>query len=372
MPSGLHSRAASLIGRLTRPVLIGAVVIGLIMVSAPPVKGASNFRLIPSPLPTSGLTAVEAVGCTPATVCEVVGTLSTGKTAMYRTVNGGVSWGRQSVPNTVSDLAAISCPTIERCAAVGGSATNIGTAAVTVNSGSTWRAVTLPNGTGLLGGVHCFSALLCTAVGTSKTGKWLVLQSTNGGTNWSVRLSSNTSGILTGISCSTALFCLVIGYAASNTGAERVAGITTSDGGQTWTPMASLSAKLHEVHAVACQRTVKITTCVLVGQKSSALGGGIFVSSTLGKSWIDRSPGSRFANATSVDCTSSLNCYLVGATSTGRAAAYFTGNAGTSWDPVTVPGAALALQAIGCANAGRCVAFSQPQTASGTPGSYRS
>ncbi|MEI7478821.1 MAG: hypothetical protein WCK25_00800 [Actinomycetes bacterium] len=372
MSRGLHSRAASLLRSLAQPVLIGSLVTGLIMMSGAQANGTSNFRLIPSPLPTTGLTAVEAVGCTPATVCEVVGTLSSGKTAIYRTANGGVSWGRQNVPSSISDLSAISCPTIERCSAVGGTAENVGVAAVTATSGTIWRSVSLPSGTGHLSGVSCFSALLCTAVGTSKFGKWLVLQSTNGGASWSVRFSSTTSGILTGISCATALFCLAIGYAADNTGAQRVAGITTADGGQTWVPMASLSAKLHEVHAVACHLTVKITTCVLGGLKSSSLGGGIFVSSTLGKSWIDRSPGPRLANATSVSCTSSLNCYLVGATTTGHAASYFTGNSGTSWDPVTVPSTALALQTIGCANAGRCVAFSQPRNASGAPGAYRS
>ncbi len=372
MHLGPHAQTRPLIRSLARLIVIASLLAGFLMMGGRSAQGATGFRFIPSSLPTSGPTTVEAVACTPETVCEAVGTLSTGKTTIFRSANGGISWGRQNVPNTVSDLSSISCPTTERCAAVGGSAANSGTATFTQNKGVTWSPVNLPSGTGLLSGVACPTALLCTAVGSSKSGKWLILQSSNGGASWSVRFSPTTYGILTGLSCSTELFCMAIGYMADNTGAERVAGITTSDGGQRWVQMAALAEKLHEVHAVACNRNVMITTCVVAGQKSAALGGGIFVSSTRGKSWVDRSLGSRLANATSVDCTSSLNCHLVGATSTGKAASYFTGNAGTSWDPVTVPSTASALQGIGCATAGRCVAFSQQQIPTGSPGVYRS
>lgn len=372
MHGGEHSRTRSWTWSSARPIAIAALLAGFFMMGGTPAEGASNFRLVLSPLPTSGPTTVEAVTCMPETVCEVIGTLSTGKTTMFRSVNGGISWGRQNVPPTVSDLSSISCPSTERCAAVGGSAANIGTAAFTQNKGVTWSPVKLPSGTGLLSGVACPSVLLCTAVGSSKSGKWLILQSSTGGASWSVSFSPNTYGVLTGLSCSTELFCMAVGYMADNTGAERVAGTTSSDGGQRWVQMASLAEKLHEVHAVACNQNAKITTCVVAGQKSVALGGGIFVSSTRGKSWVDRSLGARFANASSVDCTSSLNCHLVGSTSTGKAASYFTGNAGNTWDPVTVPSTALALQGIGCATAGRCVAFSQQQTPTGSPGVYRS
>ena len=131
-----------------------------------------------TPQPTAGgpSEVLNAVSCSAANSCEVVG--SAGFATLAESWDG-TAWTLQSTPSPTgfqsSSLSGVSCTSADSCTAVGQSQTNDQVFASTLGevwNGTAWTLRSTPNrpsaGHNVLNGVSCGASQMCTAVGDTR------------------------------------------------------------------------------------------------------------------------------------------------------------------------------------------------------------
>jgi photosystem II stability/assembly factor-like uncharacterized protein len=151
--------------------------------------------------------------------------------ALRSSHDSGATWSTQSLSNG-DQLIGIACPGANACFAVGWP----GAIYKTIDGGVSWNYQ--PNGLSrtdeTLVAISCASATNCMAVGTDG-----IVLSTTDGTSWALE-SSGTTQLLNGVSCASTTSCVAVG----------AGGLTLARSGGTWHQNAS--GTTNDLHAVSC------------------------------------------------------------------------------------------------------------------------
>jgi len=257
------------------------------------------------------MSSATGVSCGDATHCWAVG-FGTGTTASIdATRDGGTRWTPQTVPTSVTALAAISCVGQRDCVAVG-SAGASGAVLSTAVGGALWNVGQAPAGAAAVTAVQCTAKLRCLALATDGMTYWSV-STVDRGATW-VRGGSLPAGMTAaGLSCSSSLACMVAGY--SPTGPGRAAGsiATTSDGGATWAA-ASVPPGSGLLRAATCAAG----TCLAAGTTSGATTGFVpgigllLTSADHGATWQTATASVGRDDAFGAACPDFRTCLVVG------------------------------------------------------------
>lgn len=149
----------------------------------------------------------------------------------------------------------------------------------------------------------CLSDTICIAgSGTN------LIRTTDKGGHWAV-ISLPVESVPTALSCPSAAVCFAT---LASGGAVR-----TSDGGQTWTELAT-GVGDDSLVAISCPTT---DSCLAIGSLGSVIS-----TSDDGLTWVSRRNGAAYYSAYGISCTTSSRCYL--ATPNGL---FETVNGGITW-----------------------------------------
>ncbi len=279
---------------------------------------------------TSGTTkALTGITCLSATSC-----VATGQTGTIDVLSGSTWTAATSTLGASAFLASVTCLTANDCFAVGHNG-------VTVNFDSTnvLGSITLQAGggyTGTLDALSCASVSSCVAVGASGT----IITTTNGGQTW----TPSTSGVTTtldGVSCA-ASDCVATGASAVILG--------STNGGATWASQTSGLATTVTLNAVSCTTA----QCVAVGTvPSGTTAPAILTSANGGGTWTSRTSSTNAA-LSGVTCVAT-SCLAVGAVVSGHPLIDSSTNGGATWTTDTSAGAE-ALTSVACVDTQNCVA----------------
>jgi large repetitive protein len=273
-------------------------------------SSATPGQAVPVALPSPATTAdaqsalLAGVSCNAAGACTAVGFYvdGAGVTLPMTAAPSGAAWNATEVTGApldakaVIELTAISCPPSGACEAVGNYADTAGDEqawAVTVTAGVAGQGVTvgLPpdfvpssdtgfDPVGILNqgfnAVSCPSAGVCTAAGSyTTTGAEplaVAVPITNGAPGTPVKLSPSGSplGLITAIWCSDAQDCVVGGIAA-DTSALLLDGVTGSETGGTWSPLAPLQLGANSALSLLTSLTcASADRCVAAGIEATS------------------------------------------------------------------------------------------------------
>jgi len=312
-----------------------------------------------------------ALSCPTATTCFAVGS-----TTILATTDAGAHWARQSVPDGVLDLSGVSCASTDQCVAVGESSASNTDAVVlaTSNGGSTWTSEPIPDTLSSVSGVSCPSTSDCVAVGTGQTLEYgtfygEVIVSQNGGTTWteqtSVSALADVSG-LNGVSCASPTHCMAFGDDQPEDSSSDIPVIIATTDGSTWTSQ-TVPTGISYLSSVSCPTA---SNCTATGDSVTisplAVQGYVITTSDGGGLWTDQTLPSSSDVPIGLDCSSSLDCTLVGVTvdatdvselesSPGNSFILDTTDGGTNWTPQTNPAPTSELLAVSCASASACL-----------------
>ncbi len=342
--------------RLRRVALVlAALVAGLFVVTAavPSARGAasSGWNIVNSPSTGSNQSDVlMGTTCTSAWNCLAVGgafsSLGNGQpNALVDTWNGSTwSVGPNVVPpgSQASLLWGVDCVTSSDCWAVGGEQTPATTSPVIMAemwNGSVWTVVPTPAVDGYLFSVTCTSSSDCWAVGQSVDGKQNSLSGVIihwDGSQWSQSTPASSGQPHDGfnsIACTTSSDCWAVGYAGPNSIQYNLlpgvapnlvdgAALTEHWNGSAWsvvpTPGAAAPAG-QLLNSVTCTST---SNCWAVGATMDGSGNP---STTLvdrwnGSSWMtvpSAEPPTPANNLNVVTCVNASDCWATGATDDG-------------------------------------------------------
>jgi photosystem II stability/assembly factor-like uncharacterized protein len=332
----------------------------------------------PAPAGTGQLDAVTcadaahcwAVGAPGTTAASAAGTTSsvppTAATVIDATVNGGMTWTAQAVTVTPAPaLTGISCPTVRLCMAVGLSGT--GTAGVvltTSDAGTTWAPASVPSGAIVITSIECAAATDCTAIASDGTTFWSA-HSTDFGRTWTQEGDLPPGFLDAGnLACVAGASCLVTGYTATTAGHGQGAIAISTDGGGTWTA-ASVPAGTGLVQGAVC---ATISSCLAVGTMSTTVSavvpakGQLLTSDDGGHTWASATAGQQpVDDMYGVDCPSGSTCAVVGTNwigipAVGTGAVAHSSDGGATFTASATEYTPLALTALACPTARRCVA----------------
>jgi photosystem II stability/assembly factor-like uncharacterized protein len=340
----------------------------VVVPNALPSAAATPKRQAPPPIvalgqpaPTSMYTAT-GVACGNVTDCWAVGFGNAATAAIDATTNGGGTWSAQTVPSSVSVLAAISCLDKLDCVAVG-SAGAAGAVVATTDGGAIWTLGQDPVGAAAVTDVDCTSKRDCVALATDGTTYWSSV-TTDGGTTW-VRGGNLPAGMTApgGLTCSSAVLCLVAGYVPSGPGQGAGAIATTLDGGETWTAV-TLPAGVGILRGLSCAAA----TCLAVGTSSSATTGFVpgpgqlLTSTDGGNTWQVVEGPVVHDDAFAASCPDPKTCVVVGTDWLGSTQPIPTGSivttldAGVQWRSADHRYVPVAMASVACPAVNRCVA----------------
>ncbi len=266
----------------------------------------------------SGEPDLNAVDCESASQCVAVGT-----GAIVRTTNGGKKWTSYAVPTSDTTLLGVNCPNLTTCVSVGVSPSEVGPYAGEVldstDGGSTWTAASFPQSAGAMGDVDCPTSTFCVSVGAS------ILVSNDGGKDWSARSVSGGTGVLRTVSCRSATTCVAIGPnpAGAQDSTAAAYEVITTNGGVSWNSM-TMPAGTASLDTLSCSTG---SLCEAAGSPLKGDSAPIYLSENGGTSWsVDGGAPSSVNNVSSVNCTSTAGCVLVGDSGQGPVA--ITSNSG--------------------------------------------
>jgi len=326
---------------------------------------------------------LNAVSCSSPTACTAVGT---GYGTTYATRQplaerwNGVRWTVQTIPShptgsTTAVLSGVACPSASVCFAVGSLTVGTGPTYVLAErwNGKSWTAQPIPNPAGptnpVLSAVSCTSVTRCTAVGsyTSSAGQTVPLAERWNGTKWEIQsmpVPSGGYGSALGVSCSSVSACTAVGN-----------GIATAPLAERWnglkwvvqpTPVLGNPGPYNMAGGgfagVSCPSA---RACFALGTVD--YGGGVSVPLTErwndGTSWtVQPNPGPGWNTMTSVSCTSTIACIIVGNISNSAQSATLAERwNGTSWTIQTTPNPSgpygpPQLSGVSCTSSNVCTA----------------
>lgn len=235
------------------------------------------------------------------------------------------------------------------------------------------------------GKISCGAPKACLAVGSEvndNSGAEAPVAEKWNGTAWKPVAVKTPKGKnvaeLTGVSCKSATSCLVVGVDGSTSGSDGDLPYALTWNGTSLTPTAALpvpkGTSVVVLDAVSC---VTAKSCVAVGTSfgSTVL---LVVETWNGAKWTLRTAKSPAAGAftapSAIRCFSVTSCVIVGETLSGSPAAKmflatWNGKAVTAMKAAAPAGAGdLALNAVSCASAKRCVAAGLSLNSAGTGG----
>lgn len=239
------------------------------------VDGGSLWSPVPVPLDVHTLAAVVCQG----SVCVAGGD----GPVVLRSTDDGLTWTSVALPSTMAVVTAVACPSATACVAEGRGA---GTAATGVIAGSTDGGATwttqYAEATTSLHSLWCASPTRCFAYGTS-------FVATSDGSTWGAFAAPDAFPTLA--VCPSTTACV---------GSSPSAGIvTSSDGGQTWTPTDG----------------AVVPTALACGSASSCVGtdgSSLVLTTDGGATWSEVSPTYTSQTLAGVACSSSASCQVVG------------------------------------------------------------
>lgn len=240
VPDGLSERLLTKTRHASRrPLLVGvatlsvSVIAGLLAAhlvgnspsqsrSGQALQGHLRLRLIDNQVTLVSETSlatsavVSAVSCSSADDCIAVGSTTARSLGGFAatTMDGGISWTDQSLPNDVKSLVALSCSSASQCVVAGtlnGGAALLGT----TDGGQTWSALTLPTNVTSLESVSC-TADRCWAVGSGSGGA--VLLSGAADTSWASVSIPRSVTTLSAVGCTASPgspTCMAVGTASA-------------------------------------------------------------------------------------------------------------------------------------------------------------
>jgi hypothetical protein len=321
-----------------------------------------------SPQLPAGATSsqLNGVSCTSATACEAVGQFSTGSTFQtLAEVWNGSTWTIQATQNPAGQashaLLGVSCMSATMCEAVGSSST--GTTSVTLAeawNGTGWTAQTTPNAAGNinhLDGVSCTAATACMAVGTTAA-RW-------DGTSWTLLPIAQPRGDapaeLDHVACSDRNHCMAAGSFFNKEAIETL--VAEHWNGTKWQVQATPIQSVNDSSFLADVSCTQANSCTAVGASHNPLGHNQALVEDWSLRWQDQSPafpsGAIAGNLDKVSCTAVNACVAVGGTEVSSSlfeplAEIWNSHAWTA-EPTPNPGASN-LTAVSCTTATSCIA----------------
>lgn len=257
-----------------------------------------------------------------------------------------------------SFLSGVSCPRASFCVAVGY------LPSAKFWNGTVWRPMASPSpGTGAqLTAVSCPSRASCVAIGTDGA-PGPVTEAWNG-RRWRVLppVTVPAQATLTAVSCARSAACIAVGHGQTTFAADGA--LAERWNGTAWTRLATApppgGALSSSFAGVSCANA---TSCLAVGQYTTATAAGPLAESWNGRSWTLLTPAPGIQSITAVSCPAAGACMTVGDSSQvpGEPAAdWWTGTTWRQLDPTVPVGpqgeADAALSSVSCASASNCIA----------------
>jgi hypothetical protein len=270
--------------------------------------------------------------------------------------------------STYDSLSRVSCSSATNCVSVGGDEDTSLTIAELWN-GKAWTATAIPLPVKMhydaLYHVSCPTTTECIAVGYAEGKADYGLAERWNGKAWSVLATPAVMGAtLTGISCTTATSCVVVGETSSADGNGHVIAYTWN--GTSWTstePVEPSGVSFVELNDVACTGS---TYCVAAGDAGD---NPPFSTSTLIETWNGSkwslssyvSEGWFYDGLSGVSCNNAASCFAVGGdgeTGGGAAVTSVMHWNGKSWSFVTSPNPdeRSQLSNVACVSSADCYA----------------
>src|SRR5579884_3751579 len=278
-----------------------------------------GWSIVASPSPAIRDGAFYSVSCGASGMCMAAGLLGA-NVEVLRPTSKGSSWAKLPVPVPAGSagsfgLEAVSCTSATACTVLGGYTSN-GSAVMVAErwNGSTWSMQTIPSPSGStassLLAISCGSATTCMAVGnySTATSPYLLLTASWKGSKWKVVPAASVGNALTtlsGVSCSSANACVAVGQSGQDV--ERW-------NGRKWKAQSlpQPAGGIRELNAVSCKSA---TWCTAVGEFND--GGPPAIVAWNGRHWKMQSApeppdGGYGVYSRAVSCASATSCSLVG------------------------------------------------------------
>jgi hypothetical protein len=292
----------------------------------------------------AGTGELGAVSCPTAKRCWAVGiagpnsSAAAPATVIIATKDGGLKWAAQGVSGSaIPQLSGISCPTIHDCMAVGSTGASLpgsDVAYATSDGGTMWSPVAALPGALNMPSVQCASVSDCTAI--VSTGSLLAAAHTaDFGQTW--QTESNLPAGFFGdgdLSCDLAGTCLVAGYTPTTTGHGQGAIALSTDSGQTWA-LATVPAGVGVLRSAACATA---TVCLAAGTTGTIVSyvvpaqGQLLYSADGGHTWTTTPSGAAAAGT----AASAGNTGSAGSTTTSASTTTTTSTPATAPKPLPV------------------------------------
>ncbi|NNN21838.1 MAG: hypothetical protein HKL80_07555, partial [Acidimicrobiales bacterium] len=231
-------------------------------------------------------------------------------------VTPNVSWSNiSSQKAAISNIASVACPSASDCFVLASTSTNYLAIFATTNGGSTWSRQSTPAiNLNVGGGIACESVSNCIAVTSQE-----LISTTNGGSTWTA------SNLPTGVSvndifCTNAI-CVAVGAIYGQAG-ESAYAATTSDLGQTWSASSGLPANV-QLNEISCFQSGSLD-CMAVGLNTGTNAAAIEITTNGATSWRSSTVSNGITTLTSVGCSSSTTCNVVGFSNTFNLAGAYT------------------------------------------------
>jgi photosystem II stability/assembly factor-like uncharacterized protein len=307
------------------------------------------------------MASATAVSCGDVLHCWSVG-FGTGATAaIVATKDGGASWTAQTVPPSVSVLAAVSCSSKLSCLAVG-SAGSQASVLATTDGGARWGVGQVPAGAAAMTAVSCVTKQRCVALATDGMSYWSVTTPDHGAT-WTRGGNLPPGMSATAITCPTPSSCLSVGFSPTEPGQGAGAIATSVDGGTTWAAV-TLPSGVGILRGISCSGA----SCLAAGTPSTATtgfvpgGGQLLSSADGGQTWALVNVSVPHDDAFGTACPNAKTCVVVGTNWVGTTQPAPTGsvvttlNGGGLWRQATLKFDPVGLSSIACPAVNRCVA----------------
>ena len=262
---------------------------------------------------------VIAAACGAENECSLAATLvHSGRSAVFWTADGGLTWLRTLLPLALAQPFGISCPDAATCVVTESTQTDKTVALATDDSGSTWSSVRLAPRTESL---VCPSVSVCYAASALKvhTGDGTVAQllryelrgkALHLDLRTTVRYLDNVSGL----GCASTMVCIGIASHPTPDGPNawrlHFVSVFTTDGGHRWHFGGGPGA--FGGWSIACPSTV---VCIAVGAGDSSFPGRLALSTADGGHEWERATFVRTASYTSLfaaSCASANFCVAAG------------------------------------------------------------
>jgi hypothetical protein len=355
---------------------------------APGSPWLGTFTDVALPVPVNSLTAVA---CATATSCWAVGSTvgddgAPNGAAIIATKDGGARWVNQAAPGTVSYLSGISCSDRHHCTAVGQTAAGQAAIVTTADGGTAWTQVPAPPGILDATTVSCLASGRCVAVGSSAGGPTALVSASPLGGWVAEGALPTTLSTGTGVSCTDTDDCWVAGYASTDGDHGTGAVALTTDGGSTWSPVAT-PAGIGYLSAVSClpgpaaggALPVPATTAPAPSASTSSVPGTGSATSTVPPTTVPptttTTPATTTTPTTAPVGVAGVRCTVVGTTSTtlasarsGHGVVLTTDNGGAVWSSQQISTTAATLRDVSCSAVGSCVAVGSSVATSASAG----